>query len=173
MEFTGRHDVVEQRSGIASHGIAYDDAATMSRHTFVEYDDEESAAWLAAGIEAAYLGAPPTRRDRVPINATVPAVPASEVAGMLARFPGARTAKVKVAEPGQTLDDDVARVAATRELIGRVRVDANGKWDVAQAITALRATCARTRPGPSICWRKASTCWWKNPGCCIQPKPCN
>ncbi|WHU48288.1 o-succinylbenzoate synthase [Gordonia sp. L191] len=106
---------------------------------FVEYDDEESAAWLAAGIEAAYLGAPPARRDRVPVNATVPAVPASEVAGILARFPGARTAKVKVAEPGQTLDDDVARVAATRELIGRVRVDANGKWTVAQAVTALRA----------------------------------
>ncbi|MDF3283431.1 o-succinylbenzoate synthase [Gordonia sp. N1V] len=106
---------------------------------FVEYDDEESAAWLAAGIEAAYLGPPPERRDRIAVNATVPAVPASEVAGILARFPGARTAKVKVAEPGQTLDDDVARVAATRELIGRVRVDANGKWDVAQAITALRA----------------------------------
>ncbi|WP_338836439.1 o-succinylbenzoate synthase [Gordonia polyisoprenivorans] len=106
---------------------------------FVEYDDEESAAWLAAGIEAAYLGPPPARRDRVPVNATVPAVPASEVAGILARFPGARTAKVKVAEPGQTLDDDVARVAATRELIGRVRVDANGKWTVAQAVTALRA----------------------------------
>lgn len=27
---------------------------------FVEYDDEESAAWLAAGIEAAYHGAPRT-----------------------------------------------------------------------------------------------------------------
>ncbi|RPA57083.1 O-succinylbenzoate synthase [Gordonia oryzae] len=106
---------------------------------FVEYDDEESAAWLAAGIEAAYLGPPPARRDRIAVNATVPAVPASEVAGILARFPGAHTAKVKVAEPGQTLDDDVARVAATRELIGRVRVDANGKWSVAQAITALRA----------------------------------
>ncbi|MGC4935882.1 o-succinylbenzoate synthase [Gordonia sp. DT30] len=106
---------------------------------FVEYDDEESAPWLAAGIEAAYLGPPPALRDRVPVNATVPAVPASEVAGILARYPGAQTAKVKVAEPGQTLDDDVARVAATRAVLGRVRVDANGKWSVPQAITALRA----------------------------------
>ncbi|WLP89640.1 o-succinylbenzoate synthase [Gordonia sp. NB41Y] len=106
---------------------------------FVEYDDEESAAWLAAGIEAAWWGPPAARRSRVPVNATVPAVPAAEVAAILARNPGATTAKVKVAEPGQTLDDDVARVAATRELIPRVRVDANGKWSVTQAITALKA----------------------------------
>lgn len=105
---------------------------------FIEYDDEESAAWLAAGIEAAYLGPPPPQRESVPINATVPAVPASEVAGILSRYPGAQTAKVKVAEPGQTLDDDVARVAATRAVLPRVRVDANGKWSVAEAITALR-----------------------------------
>ena len=47
---------------------------------------------------------------------------------VLARFPGARTAKVKVAEPGQTLADDVARVNAVRALIPTVRVDANGGW---------------------------------------------
>ena len=34
---------------------------------------------------------------------------------VLARFPGARTAKVKVAERGQTLADDVARVNAVRD----------------------------------------------------------
>ena len=49
---------------------------------------------------------------------------------ILARFPGARTAKVKVAEPGQTLDDDVARVDAVRALVPTVRVDANGAWTV-------------------------------------------
>ena len=37
---------------------------------------------------------------------------------MLARFPGCRTAKVKVAEPGQTLADDVARVRAVRAALG-------------------------------------------------------
>ena len=106
---------------------------------FVEYGDVEASSWLAAGIEAAYLGAPPSRRDRVEINATVPAVPADDVAGILARYPGARTAKVKVAEPGQGIDDDVARVAAARVGIERVRIDANGKWSVPQAIAAIRA----------------------------------
>lgn len=106
---------------------------------FVEYDDAEAANWLRAGIEAAYLGPPPAVRSTVTVNATVPAVPADQVAEVLSRYPGARTAKVKVAEPGQHLDDDVERVAAARAVVDRVRVDANGKWSVAQAITALRA----------------------------------
>ncbi|MGV9827163.1 o-succinylbenzoate synthase [Gordonia sp. NPDC003429] len=106
---------------------------------FTEYDDAESVAWLAAGIEAAYLGPPAAVRDRVPVNATVPAVPAGEVAAILARYPGASTAKVKVAEPGQDLDDDVARVAAARAVVDRVRVDANGHWSVPEAIAAIRA----------------------------------
>jgi O-succinylbenzoate synthase len=85
------------------------------------------------------------RRDRVPINATVPAVPATRVSEVLARFPGARTAKVKVAEPGQTLADDVDRVNATRELVPTVRVDANGGWSVEEA---ARAAAALTADGP-------------------------
>ena len=40
--------------------------------------------------------------------------------------PGARTAKVKVAEKGQALRDDVERVEAARALVEKVRVDANG-----------------------------------------------
>ncbi|MFT4044716.1 MAG: o-succinylbenzoate synthase [Gordonia sp. (in: high G+C Gram-positive bacteria)] len=106
---------------------------------FVEYDDVESASWLAAGIEAAYLGPPAPQRDRVPVNATVPAIPADAVPALLARYPGATTAKVKVAEPGGTLDEDVARVAVVRELIPRVRIDANGNWTVPQAISSIRA----------------------------------
>lgn len=112
---------------------------------FVEYGPAEASAWLASGIEAAYRRAPPVRRERIPINATVPAVAADEVAEVLARFPGAATAKVKVAEPGQTLADDVARVNAVRELVGTVRVDANGGWTVEQAI---QATAALTADGP-------------------------
>ncbi len=106
---------------------------------FVEYDDPEAASWLRAGLEAAWVGPPMAVRDRIPVNATVPAIPAEEVAALLERYPGAGTAKVKVAEAGQTLDDDVARVAATRAVIGRVRVDANGGWTVDEAIAALRA----------------------------------
>jgi O-succinylbenzoate synthase len=109
---------------------------------FLEYDDAEAARWLAAAVEAAWQGWPPAVRDRVPVNATVPAVPAAEVAGVLARFPGCTTAKVKVAEAGQALRDDVDRVAAVREVLGaggRLRVDANAAWSVDDALTALRA----------------------------------
>ncbi|MHA7649836.1 o-succinylbenzoate synthase [Mycobacterium sp. ML4] len=106
---------------------------------FVEYEPPEAAHWLAAGIEAAYHEPPPVRRDRIPVNATVPAVDAAEVPDVLARFPGARTAKVKVAEPGQSLNDDVDRVDAVRQLVATVRVDANGGWSVEQAAEAARA----------------------------------
>ncbi|WP_260745260.1 o-succinylbenzoate synthase [Mycobacterium sp. SMC-2] len=112
---------------------------------FLEYAPPEAAHWLAAGIEAAYRRPPPPRRDRIPINATVPAVDAARVGEVLARFPGARTAKVKVAEPGQTLADDVDRVNAVRELVPTVRVDANGGWSVEQAV---RAAAALTADGP-------------------------
>lgn len=109
---------------------------------FLEYQPAEAAHWLAAGIEAAYHPPPEVVRHRIPINATVPAVAAGEVAGVLARFPGARTAKVKVAEPGQSLADDVARVNAVRSAVPTVRVDANGGWSVEEAVTAARALTA-------------------------------
>jgi o-succinylbenzoate synthase len=106
---------------------------------FIEYGDAEAASWLAAAVDSAYRSAPPPRRDRIAINATVPAVPAAQVPEILARFPGARTAKVKVAEPGQALADDIARVDAVRALVPTVRVDANGAWTVAEAVEAASA----------------------------------
>jgi O-succinylbenzoate synthase len=109
---------------------------------FLEYEPPEAAHWLAAGIEAAYSGPPPTRRDRIPINATVPAIPALEVPKVLARFPDVRTAKVKVAEPGQTLVDDIDRVEVVRALVPTVRVDANGGWTVDEAVAAAHALTA-------------------------------
>ncbi|MEO5609010.1 MAG: o-succinylbenzoate synthase, partial [Ornithinibacter sp.] len=93
-----------------------------------------------AAIEAAWIGWPAPLRSEIPVNATVPAVPAGAVAGVLARFPGCATAKVKVAERGQRLEDDVARVAEVRDAMGssaRVRVDANGGWSVDDALRAL------------------------------------
>jgi o-succinylbenzoate synthase len=112
---------------------------------FVEYEPPEAARWLASGIEAAYHELPPRRRDRIPINATVPAVAATQVTEVLARFPGASTAKVKVAEPGQRLADDVDRVNAVREVVPTVRVDANGGWSVDEA---AEAAAALTADGP-------------------------
>ena len=106
---------------------------------FLEYGDAEASHWLAAALDSAYRTPPPARRMRIDVNATVPAVDAAQVPDILARFPGARTAKVKVAEPGQTLDDDVARVDAVRALVPTVRVDANGAWTVDQAIAAAAA----------------------------------
>jgi O-succinylbenzoate synthase len=109
---------------------------------FTEYDDDESAAWLRAAIDFGWHEAPPILRDSIPVNATVPAVTADQVAGVLARFPGVRTAKVKVADPGQTLAEDVARVRAVREAMGpegRIRVDANALWNVDEAEHAIHA----------------------------------
>jgi O-succinylbenzoate synthase len=109
---------------------------------FLEYDDLESSRWLAAAVEAATVGWPTPVRQQIPVNATIPAVAAAEVAGVLARFPGCTTAKVKVAQAGQSLQEDIDRVAAVREAMGpaaRIRVDANTAWSVEEAVTALRA----------------------------------
>jgi O-succinylbenzoate synthase len=109
---------------------------------FVEYDDAESARWLAAAVEAAWGCAPAAVRQAIPVNATVPAVGSGDVESILARYNGCRTAKVKVAEPGQRLEDDIARVAAVRSALGpdgRIRVDANGAWSVDDAARALAA----------------------------------
>lgn len=107
---------------------------------FPEYGDAEAARWLAAGLESAWGSWPEPVRESVEVNATVPAVAPERVAGVLAGFDGCRTVKVKVAERGQTVEDDVARVAEVRALVGpsvNVRVDANGAWTVAQARDAL------------------------------------
>jgi o-succinylbenzoate synthase len=112
---------------------------------FREYADAEAARWLAAAVESAWSPWPRPRRDVVPVNATVPAVPAERVPEVLDRFPGCTTAKVKVAEAGQHLAQDLDRVAAVRAHLGpggHVRVDANGAWDLAQARAALAALSA-------------------------------
>ncbi|MFT4157935.1 MAG: o-succinylbenzoate synthase [Microbacterium sp.] len=109
---------------------------------FIEYADAEAAIWLTAAIDFAFRAQPAPVRDRIPVNATVAAVTAEEVPELLSRFTGCRTAKVKVAEPGQTLADDVARVRAVREIMGpegRIRVDANGLWNLDEAEHAVHA----------------------------------
>lgn len=112
---------------------------------FREYDDVESSRWLESAIEAGWLGWPDPVRGSIPVNATVPAVSADEVAGILQRYDGCSTAKVKVAEHGQQLADDVDRVAAVRDAMGpaaQIRVDANGGWTVGEAVEALRRLAA-------------------------------
>ncbi|SDT51237.1 O-succinylbenzoate synthase [Pseudarthrobacter equi] len=106
---------------------------------FPEYGDAEASRWLAAAIEAAWQGFPQPLRTAIPVNATVPAVEASRVPEVLARFGRVDAVKVKVAERGQTLDDDAARVEAVRAAFpdAAIRVDANGGWDVPAAVRAL------------------------------------
>ncbi len=107
---------------------------------FLEYKPPEAAHWLASALEVAFHGLPTPRHTRVPVNATVPAVPADQVPEILARYPGCQTVKVKVAEAGQTLAEDVARVEAVRAELpqARIRVDANRGWTVPQAVEAAR-----------------------------------
>ncbi|MEL4504960.1 o-succinylbenzoate synthase [Luteococcus sp. H138] len=107
---------------------------------FLDYDVDEIRPWLAAAREAADHGFPAPVRDAIPVNCTVPAVDA-EQAHRIARESGCATAKVKVAEPGQSLADDLARVEAVRDALGpdgKIRIDANGGWDVETALTNLR-----------------------------------
>ncbi|ROQ39421.1 O-succinylbenzoate synthase [Frondihabitans sp. PhB188] len=109
---------------------------------FVEYEPAEASTWLRAAIDFGWGDETAPLRDRVPVNATLPAVDAALVAGILDRYPGCRTVKVKVAEPGQSLAGDVARVRAAREYVGaagRVRVDANMHWSVDETLAALEA----------------------------------
>ena len=106
---------------------------------FPEYGDAESSRWLASAIEAGWHGFPEPLRTSIPVNATVPAIDAGGVPEILARFGRVDAVKVKVAERGQTLDDDAARVAAVRAALpgAAIRVDANGGWDVPTAVAAL------------------------------------
>jgi O-succinylbenzoate synthase len=109
---------------------------------FLEYADAEAVAWLAAAIDFGWTPSPALYRDRVGVNATLPVVAPDQVAGVLARFPGCRTVKIKVADASQVLADDVARVREARAVLGpegRIRVDANGAWTVDEAEHAIHA----------------------------------
>jgi O-succinylbenzoate synthase len=106
---------------------------------FLDYPPAVAEPWLRCAEEAAAGDWPDPVRAWVPVNVTVPAV-GPERAHEIVRAGGCTTAKVKVAEPGQSLADDQARVEAVRDALGptgRVRVDANGAWSVDEAVSAL------------------------------------
>ncbi len=106
---------------------------------FLEYPPELSEPWLRCAEEVAAGDWPAPLRRRIPVNVTVPAV-GPERAFEIVRSGGCRTAKVKVAEPGQSLADDQVRVEAVRDALGAdglLRIDVNGLWDVDQAIANI------------------------------------
>lgn len=106
---------------------------------FAEYGPAEAGQWWLATQEALNEGFPAPVRSYVPVNVTIAAVD-PQTAHDLAAGSGCTTAKVKVADPGQSHADDLARVEAVRAALGasgRIRVDANGAWDVETAATRL------------------------------------
>jgi O-succinylbenzoate synthase len=122
-------------------GLVEGDAGWGEWSPFVEYDAEVAEAWLRCAEEAAAGDWPDPVRWSVPVNATVPVV-SPEAAHALVRGSGCATAKVKVADPGAALADDLARVEAVRDALGpagRIRVDANAAWSVDEAVVAIRA----------------------------------
>jgi O-succinylbenzoate synthase len=108
---------------------------------FLEYPDEEAAVWLSAAIEFAYGSMPTLHRDRIAVNATLPAVAADQVETVLARFGTFSTVKIKVAEPGQTPGQDVDRIIAVRKLYpeAKIRLDANGGWSPELSFSFIKA----------------------------------
>lgn len=127
---------VDHRDGMLVHGPA----GWAEFSPFPDYGPEYASRWLAAAIESATTAPPAPRRETVAVNTTVPAV-GPEVAFALVQASGCTTAKVKVAEPGQDLSDDVERVAAVRDALGpdgQVRIDANGGWDLETAVLAVK-----------------------------------
>lgn len=107
---------------------------------FLEYSDQESASWLKAALSFANDELPPLRRDFIRVNATLPAVSTDEVAAVLARFTGFETVKVKVAETGQSIADDLARIREVARLYphAKVRLDANGGYSTEQVLSLVR-----------------------------------
>jgi o-succinylbenzoate synthase len=108
---------------------------------FWDYDAAECEPWWRATEEAAHVTWPVALRTSVPVNVTVPAVDAERATAVVRDSGGCRTAKVKVAEPGQSESDDLSRVEAVRAALGpggAVRVDANGLWDVDTAVRMVR-----------------------------------
>ena len=105
---------------------------------FLEYDDAESAPWLACAIEAATQPKPQIFRTEVAVNGTIPALnDKEELERVVNSFPGVSTFKVKV---GSNASEDIARINVLRSLRphAKIRIDANGLLSVEQAVSLLQ-----------------------------------
>jgi o-succinylbenzoate synthase len=128
---------VDQRTGVLLQGPE----GWGEFSPFPEYGPDIAVHWLRCAIEAATKSWPEPLRESVPVNVTVPAVDPTRAHDIVAKS-SCSTAKIKVAEPGQSLADDEARVEAVRDALGpngRIRVDANGAWTVGEAHRAIKA----------------------------------
>ncbi len=128
---------IDRREGMVVEGPA----GWAEFSPFLDYDSAECVPWLAAALDSAENPWPTPLRDNIPVNCTVPAV-GPDAAALIVRASGCSTAKVKVAERGQTRIDDIERVEAVRDALGsdgKIRVDANGGWSVDEAVSAIAA----------------------------------
>ena len=104
---------------------------------FLEYEKEEAAYWLGAGIEAAFGEIPLTNREEIEVNATLPAVDTKmDVENILSWYPGAKVVKIKV---GGDLELDIQRIENTLAVNPNylIRLDVNGGWTVSQATESV------------------------------------
>ena len=101
---------------------------------FVEYEDDEARVWLKAALDQGF--GPKREVGEVNLNATLPAVNGEQIAHVLSMFPDFDTIKIKVAEKGQTIEQDLERVTTVRILKpdAKLRLDANGGYSVEQAL---------------------------------------
>jgi o-succinylbenzoate synthase len=106
---------------------------------FPEYPDEEAAAWLSAALEWGFGNLPIPKRTSVPVNAILPAVAPQDVAKILTRAGKFTTVKIKTAEKGQGILDDLARILEVQNLYpeAKLRLDANGGFEIAQVLDLL------------------------------------
>ena len=141
IKMTTRFRGIVRRDGVLLHGRAgWGEVAP-----FWNYGLDDSASWLASGLEWALVGAKglPQSRHSVPVNVTIPEVSPAAARALVKRS-RAGTAKVKVAgtraSVSSDLDADLQRLAAVRDALGphgRVRVDVNGAWDLTTAAGLL------------------------------------
>ena len=120
------------REGVLVEGVA----GWGEFSPFLEYDARTSAPWLDCALEAAEVGWPDPVRDSIPVNVTVPACSPERAREIVLGSGDCRTAKVKVAEPGQGPGEDESRLEAVRDALGvdgLIRIDANGGWSVEEA----------------------------------------
>lgn len=115
---------------------------------FPEYGDAIAARWLAGALEAAFGRFPERVRASVPVNAIIPILGRAETKAAVEAAVtnhGMTTFKLKVGDgSADSLAADLTRckiVATTLDelgVVGKIRIDVNGNWSVAQALESLK-----------------------------------
>lgn len=106
-------------------------------------DTAEASRWLTAAVEGGTVGWPDPRRGRIPIAVVVREVD-PDAARHVVETSGCVVAEVAVGAP-DSLAQAAERVAAVRDALGsagRIRLNANGIWNVDEAVRAIALLAA-------------------------------